>query len=71
MQNNSTEKRGDSSLQPDCSTAVEIERLSVPLWAIAGGVNNGTISTVCWITAAGLAVIILISTTVQTWKAKP
>ena len=70
--NDGAQDAGRSSLKPDCSTAVEmVERLSVPLWVIAGGVNTGTVATVCLVTAAALAVIILISTTVQTWKAKP
>ena len=49
--------------------AVEIERLSIPLWMIAGGVNTGLIAMVCWVVAALLAAILFASMIVQTWKA--
>lgn len=65
------ETRGGNLVQLDCSNAVEIERLAVPLWAIAAGVNTGIVQMICLGIAAALASLVLVSTLVQTWKAKP
>ena len=54
-QPNADLKAHPASSSATCSTAGEIERLAIPLWAIAAGVNTGNTATICWGIVAMLA----------------
>ena len=61
-----TEKLNDQAEVTELGAA-PCSAFQIPLWAIAGGVNDGTIGMICWITAAFLSMLELVKTIATCW----